>query len=100
MDGAGKISKFLHITVPQVKEISFVTIIYTVSQSILTFSDVYVLTKGGPGNSSQVLSTYLYQKAFVDSEMGYASTIANVILGITVVVYLIQANVFKTGQEG
>jgi len=100
IDGAGKIRTFLHITVPLVKEMSFVTIIFTVSQSILTFSDVYVLTKGGPGNSSQVLSTYLYQKAFVDSEMGYASAIANVILAITFIIYVTQSKLFKTGQEG
>lgn len=99
IDGAGKIRSFLHITLPQVKEMTFVAIIFTVSQSILTFSDVYVLTKGGPGNSSQVLSTYLYQKAFVDNEMGYASAIANVILALTFIIYVLQSSIFKT-KEG
>ncbi|WP_240689254.1 carbohydrate ABC transporter permease [Ammoniphilus sp. YIM 78166] len=100
IDGAGKVQSFLHITVPQVKEMTFVTVIIAVSQSILTFSDVYVLTAGGPGYSSQVLSTYLYQKAFVDNEMGYASTLANVILGITFIIFMIQTKVFKSGGEG
>ncbi|WP_426446926.1 carbohydrate ABC transporter permease [Paenibacillus sp. S-38] len=100
IDGCGRIRSFLHITLPQVKEIMFVVTVYTLSQSILVFSDVFVLTKGGPGDASQVLSTYLYRKAFVDNEMGYASTIANMILVITLMLYLVQSKLFNTGREG
>lgn len=98
IDGCSKIQSFFHITVPQVKEMTFVAVIFTLSQSMLVFADVYVLTKGGPGNSTQVLSTYLYEKAFVDNEMGYASAIANVIFIISVVFYLVQSKLFKTGE--
>lgn len=98
IDGCNKVQTFFYITVPQVKEMMFVVVIFTLSQSMLVFADVYVLTKGGPGNSTQVLSTYLYQKAFVDNEMGYASAIANVIFVISIVFYLIQSKLFKTGE--
>ncbi len=98
MDGANKIQTFFYVTVPQVKEMTFVAVIFTLSQSMLTFADVYVLTQGGPGNSSQVLSTYLYDKAFVDNEMGYASTIANVIFAISIIFYTIQSKILKTGK--
>lgn len=98
IDGCNKIKAFFHITVPQAKEMMFVVVIFTLSQSMLTFADVYVLTKGGPGNSTQVLSTYLYQKAFVDNEMGYASAIANVIFLVSIVFYLVQSKLFKTGE--
>ncbi|MFP7298613.1 carbohydrate ABC transporter permease [Neobacillus niacini] len=98
VDGANKIQTFFHVTIPQVKETTFVAVIFTLSQSMLTFADVYVLTQGGPGNSSQVLSTYLYDTAFVDNEMGYASTIANVIFAISIVFYVIQTKVFRTGE--
>ncbi|MEH7436240.1 sugar ABC transporter permease [Neobacillus drentensis] len=99
IDGAGKIRTFLSITVPQVKEMTFVLLIYTVTGSFLVFSEVYVLTAGGPSNSSQVFSTYLYQKAFIDNEPGFASAIANVILGITLIFYFIQNKFLKTGEE-
>lgn len=98
MDGANKIQTFFNVTVPQVKEMTFVAVIFTLSQSMLTFADVYVLTQGGPGNSSQVLSTYLYDKAFVDNEMGYASTIANVIFAISIIFYITQSKILKTGK--
>jgi raffinose/stachyose/melibiose transport system permease protein len=98
IDGANKIQTFFLVTVPQVKEMTFVAVIFTLSQSMLTFADVYVLTQGGPGNSSQVLSTYLYDKAFVDNEMGYASTIANVIFAISIIFYITQTKVFKSGK--
>lgn len=99
IDGAGKIRTFFSITVPQVKEMTFVLLIYTVTGSFLVFSEVYVLTQGGPSNSSQVFSTYLYQKAFIDNEPGFASSIANVILGITLIFYFIQNKFLKTGEE-
>ncbi|MEH7116476.1 sugar ABC transporter permease [Neobacillus vireti] len=99
IDGCNKIQSFFYITLPQVKEMAFVVVIFTLSQSMLTFADVYVLTKGGPGNSTQVLSTYLYQKAFVDNEMGYASAIANIIFLISIVFYIIQSKLFKSGER-
>ncbi|SDE23143.1 raffinose/stachyose/melibiose transport system permease protein [Paenibacillus sp. UNCCL117] len=99
IDGCSKTQAFWYITVPQVKEMMFVTTVFVISQSFLTFADVYVLTNGGPGNSSQVLSTFLYQRAFVDNEMGYASSIANVILAITFLFYMLQTKLFKTGKE-
>ena len=99
IDGSGKIRTFFNITVPQVKEMTFVLLIYTVTGSFLVFSEVYVLTGGGPSNSSQVFSTYLYQKAFIDDQPGYASAIANVILGITLIFYFLQNKFLKTGEE-
>ena len=99
IDGSNKIQTFFHITVPSVKEMMFVTSVFVISQSFLTFADVFVLTGGGPANSSQVLSTFLYQKAFVDNEMGYASAIANIILAIAFTLYLLQTKIFRTGRE-
>jgi raffinose/stachyose/melibiose transport system permease protein len=100
IDGSNKVQAFFHITIPQVKEMMLVTIIFVISQSFLTFADVYVLTNGGPGFSSQVLSTYLYQEAFVKNELGYASAIGNVILAIAFMLYIIQTTLFKTRGEG
>ncbi|OAS85351.1 carbohydrate ABC transporter permease [Metabacillus litoralis] len=99
IDGANRIQRFLNVTVPQSKEMIFVMSVYTITGSFLVFNEVFVLTVGGPANATQVFSTYLYQKAFIDSELGYASAIANVMLMITLVFYLFQAKLFKTGEE-
>ncbi|WP_026679523.1 carbohydrate ABC transporter permease [Fictibacillus gelatini] len=100
IDGANKIKMFFHVTVPQTKEMSFVAVIITLTGAFTVFNEPYILTGGGPGNASEVLSTYLYKTAFSKDMMGYASTIATVILAITLVVSLIQMKLFKTGKEG
>jgi raffinose/stachyose/melibiose transport system permease protein len=99
IDGATKIRAFFRITVPLVKEMTLVTSVVTLSGAFLVFSEVFILTNGGPGYSSEVLSTYMYHKAFINNQMGYASAIANVILVITLVLSLIQMKMFRTGKE-
>ncbi|WNC17552.1 sugar ABC transporter permease [Brevibacillus brevis] len=99
IDGASKIQMFFHVTVPQVREMTFVTSTITLAGAFTVFNEVYILTGGGPGHASEVLGTYLYQSAFINDQMGYASTIANVILAITLLISLIQMKLSKTGEE-
>lgn len=99
MDGANKIQSFFHVTVPELREVRFVLLLQCIAGSILIFTEVYIMTAGGPGYSSQVLSTYLFQKAFFSNEMGYASAIANVILVLSVILFIIQKKWLKTGGE-
>lgn len=99
IDGASKIQLFFHVTIPQTKEMSFVTVIMTLAGAFTVFNEPYILTGGGPGNASEVLSTYLYKSAFIKDTMGYASTIATVILIITVILSAVQMGIFKTGRE-
>ncbi|CAH0145451.1 carbohydrate ABC transporter permease [Peribacillus simplex] len=99
MDGASKIKTFFHITVPATKEMTFVAVILTLTGAFTVFNEPYILTGGGPGTSSEVLSTYLYKTAFSKDMMGYASAIATVILIITLLISLVQMKIFKTGKE-
>ncbi|MGU9967831.1 carbohydrate ABC transporter permease [Bacillus sp. N1(2025)] len=100
LDGAGKIQQFFHITVPQTKEMSFVAVVMTLTGAFTVFNEPYILTGGGPGNASEVLSTFLYKSAFTKDMMGYASAIATVVLLLTLALSLIQMKFFKTGKEG
>ncbi|PKR86397.1 carbohydrate ABC transporter permease [Heyndrickxia camelliae] len=100
IDGAGGIRKFLNITVPQVKEMIFVTTLITLTGAFTVFNEPYILTGGGPGNSSDVLGTLLYHSAFFEDKMGYASTIATVILILTLMISVIQMKLFRTGKDG
>lgn len=99
MDGAGKIRRFLSVTVPQVKEMFFVASLITLTGAFTVFNEPYILTGGGPGNASEVLGTLLYSSAFAKDQMGYASAIATVILVLTLLVSLVQMKLFRTGKD-
>lgn len=99
IDGAGRIRKFFSITVPQVKETMFVNLLVTVTGSILVFNEPFILTNGGPGNSSMTLAVHMYQTGFSRDNMGYASIIATLIFLLSAIFALIQIKVSKTGKE-
>ncbi len=97
VDGAGKIKRFFYITVPQVRQMFFVTMILTVSGAFTVFNEPYILTGGGPGTATMVLSLHMYQTGFVKNNMGYASMIAMVIFVITALLSSVQF--FSFGAE-
>lgn len=97
VDGANKIQRFLAITVPQVRQMFFVTMVLTVVGAFTVFNEPYILTGGGPGTATMVLSLHMYQTGFVKNNMGYASAIAMLIFVITAVLSSVQFMSF--GQE-
>ncbi len=100
IDGAGKLRRFFVITLPQVKEMFFVTSVITVTGSFLVFNEPYILTKGGgPGTSSMTLAVHMYQSGFFKDMMGYASTIAVVIFLISAALSVVQLKAFKSGED-
>ncbi|WP_257347313.1 carbohydrate ABC transporter permease [Pseudalkalibacillus decolorationis] len=99
MDGASRIKTFFSITVPQIKEMILVGTVVTVIGAFKVFDEVYIMTFGGPGRSTEVLGTMLYRAAFRNDEMGYASTIGTMIFLITLTLSLIQLKLGKSGQE-
>ena len=76
----------------------FVTMVTTVTGAFLVFNDVYILTQGGPGNASTTLAVYMYRNAFNLDKMGYASTIAIVMLVICMILAIIQNTAFRSGK--
>lgn len=99
VDGASKIKRFFYITVPQVRQMFFVTMILTVVGAFTVFNEPYILTGGGPGTATMVLSLHMYQTGFVKNNMGYASTIAMLIFVITAVLSSVQFFSFGTEKE-
>jgi ABC-type sugar transport system permease subunit len=80
VDGANRLQRFLHITLPGVRPVFVVVIALTVIQSLRSFDLVYVMTKGGPDNASALLGYLMYVQAFVSRNQGYGAAIAVVIL--------------------
>ncbi len=99
VDGAGKLKRFFYITVPQVRQMFFVTMILTVVGAFTVFNEPYILTGGGPGTATMVLSLHMYQTGFVKNNMGYASTIAMLIFMITAVLSSVQFFTYGTDKE-
>ena len=92
MDGAKRIRRFWHITLPLMMPIVFINTILGLSGAFVrNFDIVYVLTKGGPNHATEVALTYMMTKAFKDGAMSYASAMGYVlflIVGLACVVLL------------
>ncbi|KHE67892.1 carbohydrate ABC transporter permease, partial [Halobacillus sp. BBL2006] len=80
MDGAGKLRQFLYITVPQLKPIFLFTFVLSTIGTLQLFDEPYILTEGGPNNSTLTITLYLYQNGFRYFDFGYASAIAYVLV--------------------
>ncbi len=76
IDGAGELQTVRHVTVPMLTPIISIVVIILLIRSFSAFDLVYVMTGGGPGHASEVLSTYSYTQAFGALRVGYSSAIA------------------------
>jgi len=76
LDGAGRWYKFLHITLPSISPVILFHVIMAVNGAFQLFDQPYIMTEGGPANSTLFYTLYLYRNAFQYSKMGYASAMA------------------------
>jgi len=89
VDGASTFRQHLHVTVPMLSSVTLFNLIMGIINSLQVFAEPFVLTQGGPNNSTLLLSVYLYQNAFQYLKMGYASAIAWVAFAIIMVLTLL-----------
>ncbi|MET8260327.1 carbohydrate ABC transporter permease [Micromonospora sp. NPDC005553] len=92
-DGATPWQRFVHVTLPGLRTTTFfVTVLLTI-ESFKVFDLILVMTGGGPGQSTLVLSQYIYQKGFEENQFGYASAVSIVLFaicfGITVIQFMV-----------
>ncbi|RQX15151.1 ABC transporter permease [Micromonospora ureilytica] len=94
-DGASPWQRFVHVTLPGLRTTTFfVTVLLTI-ESFKVFDLILVMTGGGPGQSTLVLSQYIYQKGFEENQFGYASAVSIVLFGICFGITVIQFMVNK-----
>jgi multiple sugar transport system permease protein len=94
IDGAGSLTKLFRITIPLITPSLFFVTIMSVIGSFQVFDVVYMITDGGPGDSTRVLYYWLWQNAFKFFQMGYASALAWIVFIILFIVTLIQLKFF------
>lgn len=80
VDGAGKLKQFFKITLPMLSPTLFFNLIMGVINSFQMFTPAYVITGGGPMNSTYVYALYLYERAFSRYQLGYSSSLAWIML--------------------
>jgi multiple sugar transport system permease protein len=95
IDGASKPRTFWSITLPMISPSVFLALVLTLIGSLKVFTQIQVMTDGGPGTSTHVLVYYIYKQAFKNFEFGYASSIAFILFFLVLVLTLVQWNLRK-----
>lgn len=90
LDGASRIRSFFGITIPMLSPTIFLNCVIVTINSFQAFDLINVMTGGGPGMSTNVLSFRIYTEAFVYGKMGYASAIAYFLFALILILTLIQ----------
>ena len=98
IDGSSRLSQVFQITLPHLRPVALVVIVVNTIRSFQVFIEVFVMTRGGPLNSTLTVVYDLYERAFYRFEMGYASAIAYLLFAVIFLVSLIQARFLRLGQ--
>jgi multiple sugar transport system permease protein len=80
VDGAGTFRAFLHITLPLMGPVIMVTLLIRLIFAVKTYDLVYIMTRGGPGTSTDFISYFIYRTAFVSLNIGEASAMSAILL--------------------
>jgi raffinose/stachyose/melibiose transport system permease protein len=89
IDGAGWFRRFRAITIPQIKPETFVVALTCTIAAMKVFGPVFVLTRGGPGDATNVPSYFAYQNFFERANVGYGAAISTVLTLIIIVLSII-----------
>ena len=100
IDSASFLTKHLTVTIPHIMPtIALVSTISTIS-AMKVFAEIYVMTKGGPLNSTKTIVYYIYERAFENLDLGYASALAVVLLIVVMTFSLINILCFEKNKYG
>lgn len=99
LDGASPTRTFWGITIPLLRPVLVLVLVVTVIGSFQVFDTVAVTTAGGPINASRVIQMYIYQKAFTESDFGYASALSVILFVILALVAFIQMKFLKGNES-
>lgn len=80
LDGASSFKLFRHITFPLLRPVTMIILSITLVNSLQTFNLIWVMTQGGPYNSSSTLATWMYKETFSLFHVGYGSAIAVILM--------------------
>ena len=95
LDGADGFAQFRYITLPGLRPTLVFATVTTAIFTLRSFEQVYIITGGGPLNSTNLLVYYIYQEAFSRFEFGYAAAATTILLGITLILVYVQLQTWE-----
>lgn len=98
IDGASSIQTFFRITVPLIKETILMNVMITIIGAFMVFDEVYVMTSGGPGRSTEVLASLLYKTGFRQDNMGYACAIGVFMFVVTFIFAIVELKMYNVKE--
>ena len=99
VDGAGAWPRFVNITIPLLQRTTLFVLVLTMISYLQEFTHIQVMTQGGPIHTSETLVLYVYLKGFQDFQMGYASAMSMMLMGIILLITLVQLRLLRTRWE-
>ncbi|OXS74212.1 carbohydrate ABC transporter permease [Domibacillus enclensis] len=88
IDGANTWQKFIHLTLPLLRPTTFFVVVLLIINSFKAFDQIWVMTKGGPGNATMTLVVYMYQKIF--TSYGLATAASGILFIIVIILVFVQ----------
>lgn len=98
IDGANPVRKFFHITLPLLKPTSFLVLILSMIDAFKSYAMIFSLTAGGPNKATTYLVQSIYEFAFQENRMGYASALSVVLFAILCTLTFVQFKANKGGE--
>jgi multiple sugar transport system permease protein len=99
VDGASRVQMFFRLTLPLLKPLIIIALLLRVIDAFRTFDQVLILTGGGPGNNTELLSMFAYRINFNIWDLGYGSSVILVIFYIILVIIALFYNSFQKGTS-
>lgn len=100
LDGAGPWRRFRHVTVPMLAPTTLFIVVTTTIAAFQVFTPVYVLTRGGPQRTTDVVAFHIYSEAWQKLELGTASAMSFVLLAMILAVSFVQLRILRRGLSG
>jgi len=99
LDGAGAWQRLRHVTLPMLKRTTGVVLVLQILASLKIFDQVYIMTGGGPDDSTRPILQYVYQSGFTGYRIGYASAVSYLFFALIVIVSLVQLRLSRRSGE-
>jgi len=99
IDGANSRQVFWNVTWPSLKETNTLVLIITTIQALKLFTQVNIMTKGGPNGSTNTLVHYIYQSGFMGQKIGYASAASVILFLLILIIFLVQNKLLRGKEE-
>jgi multiple sugar transport system permease protein len=95
VDGAGPVRRFWHITVPMLTPTSLFLLVIGIIGSLQVFTQIFVMTQGGPVERTTTMVYFIYLSAFKFFEFGYASALAYFLFALVFLLTLFQLRLYR-----